>query len=114
MSNRIDPTALLELTGDERAYFYQKAQELTPFLTSAMALSMQVDRPEVMGGTTSVTLSLSGESGEIEASGQGTDFFNAVLDANDRLLNILDSLHDQVMSQEERNMELVQSKVRVH
>ena len=114
MSKKIDPTGLHNLSTAEIAYIYQCAEGLNPFITSAMNLSVEVVRPAGKETETRVKLSLVGDEGQIEANGEGEDFYDAAFTANETLLRTLDVLRDQVMTQEERNLELTQSKNRVH
>lgn len=102
------------LAADERAFIHQQTEMLQKYVDGESQLKVKVDLVEKVKDESSkktkpvynVTLTIVNGDTQLEARSRKFDFYNAVSQASHRLMDALNQLHNEVITSQERAMEL--------
>lgn len=121
MANLLNPAIeLIEDSPEVKSYIYQQIMEFEPYVTpqtvvavvaknpKKLALQYEADGKEVdledLASHFRISISLKEGDAKITAEGVDKDIFTAIRLAKDHLLEKLQAIQDNVVSQQERNM----------
>lgn len=123
MSSLLNPTVqLIEQNPEVKSYIYQQIMEFEPYVTPTtvvavvaknpqkLALQYEADGkdfdPEDLRKLYRIAISLQEGDTRIEAEGVHEDIFAAIKSAKENLLQKLVAIHDSVVSQQDRLVEI--------
>jgi hypothetical protein len=122
--------SIFSSTAEVRSFIYQQLAEFEPFLTSATTISvlaknpldLQIDlesegklyEPEKLKKMNRIAIVMNEEGGQIGAEALHENIYDAVVLAKERVLKRLREIHDSVVSNQDRIVQIDQAKNQSH
>jgi ribosome-associated translation inhibitor RaiA len=90
-----------------KAHIYQQLTEFEPYLLPGSHIAVLIRDTKKQPGVV-VTFSLSAEGGQIHGKGKGADVYEAAKMAKEDILSQFDSIQNQLVSAQDREVEISQ------
>ena len=103
----------LEQSPEIKAYVYQRLQEFEPYLLPNTQTGVFIQRAKHVTNSEKehfeVSLTLNTEGGKLQAHGVADDVYAAISQASQTLMNQISTIHNAVISSQERNQEIARA-----